>query len=215
LTVPTSAQLASPAKGFFAGAGLRGEDAPGIATALADAAGQTLTLLLSQAQVMPGIPATIDPISGSGATAGPGLLMPPPAGGPGASQLEGPVLSFLNAQGIRGSDADGLGKAIADILAQAVQLFTAQAQVAPGIAIAGFVSNSPGTLQPVPLHSQLKQIASGLVQQNGLRGEDASSMADAIAQAVDVAFTLFATQALVSPGIPAAPGATAGPGRLL
>ena len=40
--------------------------------------------------------------------------------------------------------------------------------------------------------------------------------ADALAaQGVDLALTLFAGQAMVSPGIPCPPGASAGPGRLM
>lgn len=215
MPAPPAAQLESPFKGFVAGAGLRGEDAPGLAKALADSAGQTLTLLLSQAMVMPGIPAPVDPISGSGASAGPGLLMPPPAGGPGASALEGLVTGFLSGQGIRGEDADGLAKALAGGLAQAVQLFTAQSQVLPGIAIAGFVTVAPGMLMPVPLQGPLQPIVDGLLQQNGLRGEAAPQLAQAVAQAIDLAFMQFAGQAMVSPGIACPPGASAAPGRLM
>lgn len=212
---PTAQQIKDPANGFHQSAGLRGEDAAGLAAALADGIGQTLTLFAAQAQILPGIPAPLDPISGSGATAGPGMLMPPPAGGPGASQLEGLVQGFLTAQGIRGEDAGSLAKAIAGCLAQAVQLFTAQAKVSPGIAIAGFVSTAPGPLLPAPLASPLKGIADGLLQQNGLRGEDAPAIAQAMSQAIDLGFTMFAAQMMAAPGIPAAPGATAGPGRLM
>ncbi|NML13686.1 hypothetical protein [Azohydromonas caseinilytica] len=215
MPAPTASQLESATLGFLQGAGLRGEDAPGLAKAIAASTAQTLTLLLSMAMVQPGIPAPCDPISGSGATAGPGLLMPPPAGGPGASQLEGLVNGFLAGQGIRGEDANPLGKALAAGLAQAVQLFTALAMVLPGIAIAGFVTTAPGMLAPVPLQSQLKPLLDGFLQQNGIRGEDAPALAQAAAQAIDLGFTLFAAQAMVSPGIACAPGASAAPGRLM
>ena len=95
---------------------------------------------------MPGIPAGVDPIAGSGSTAGPGMFMPPPAGGPIAPQLEGLAQAVLVANGIRGKDAPGLAKVIAGALAQAILMFTAQVQVAPGIAVAGFVTTSPGML---------------------------------------------------------------------
>jgi hypothetical protein len=215
MPAPQSGQIESPTKGFLQSGGLRGDDAPGLGTAIADVVGQALTMFLSQAQVLPGIPAPLDPISGSGATAGPGMLMPPPAGGPGASQLEGLAQGALSGQGIRGEDAGGLAKAIAGAVAQGIMLFAGQSMVMPGIAIAGFVTTAPGMLMPVPLASQLQPIADGLMQQNGLRGEDAPALAQALAQAVDVALTLFAAQAMVAPGIPAAPGASAGPGRLM
>ena len=85
----------------------------------------------------------------------------------------------------------------------------------PGIAVAGFVSSAPGVLQPVPLASPLEGVANGLLNQNGLRGEAAPDLAKALAQGVDLALTLFAGQAMVSPGIPCPPGASAGPGRLM
>ena len=147
MPAPGASQIEPPASGFLKGAGLQGEDIPGLAAAIANTTGQALTMFLSQAMVMPGIPVAADPITGSGASAGPGKLMPPPAGGPGASQLEG--------------------------------------------------------------------LASGLLQQNGIAGEAAPDLGKALAQGVDLALTQFAAQAMVSPGIPCPPGASAGPGRLM
>lgn len=215
MPAPVAAQLEGPANGFLQAGGLMGEDAPGLGKALADSIGQALSLFLSMAQVMPGIPAPVDPISGSGATAGPGMFMPPPAGGPGAPQIEGPAEGFLSGQGIRGEDAGPLAKVIAASLAQSLVLFTAQGTAMPGIAIAGFVTTAPGMLMPVPLQSQLKPIVDGFMQQNGLRGEDAPKLAQAIAQSIDVALTLFASQVMVAPGIACPPGASAAPGRLM
>ena len=74
------------------------------------------------------------------------MLMPPPAGGPIALQLEGMARSALDSNGIKGEDAPALAKVIAAALAQGIMLFTAQVQVAPGIAVAGFVTTSPGSL---------------------------------------------------------------------
>ena len=74
------------------------------------------------------------------------MLMPPPVGGPVAAQLEGLALADLNGQGIRGENAVDLAKVIAASLAQAILMFTAQVQVAPGISIAGFSTTSPGSL---------------------------------------------------------------------
>ena len=215
MPAPTPSQNESPTKGFMQGAGLRGEDAPGLAKALAEATAQTLNLLSSMAMVMPGIPAPCDPITGSGATGGPGLLMPPPAGGPGASQLEGIATGFLSGQGIRGEDAPGLAKALAQGLAQAVLLFASQSQVLPGIAIAGFVTASPGMLAPVALQAAVKSLLDGFLQANGICGEDAPGLAQAASQAIDLGFTLFASQCMVAPGIACAPGASAAPGRLM
>ena len=215
MPAPQSGQIESPAKGFLQAGGLRGQDAPGLGKAIADTTAQALTMFLAQAQVLPGIPAPLDPISGSGATAGPGKLIPPPAGGPDASQIEGLARAALTGQGIRGEDADGLAKAIAATIAQGIMLFTAQSMVMPGIAIAGFVSASPGLLMPALLASQLQPIADGFMLQNGLRGQDAPALAQALAQTVGAALMMFAAQAMVSPGIPAAPGASAGPGRLM
>ena len=215
MPAPGASQIESPASGFLKGAGLQGEDIPGLAAAIANTTGQALTMFLSQAMVMPGLPVAADPITGSGASAGPGKLMPPPAGGPGAPQLEGLASSQCQAQGLRGEDADGLAKAIAGTIAQGIALFCAQPMVMPGIAVAGFVSTAPGMLQPVPLASPLEGIANGLLQQNGIAGEAAADLGKALAQGVDLALTQFAAQAMVAPGIPCPPGASAGPGRLM
>ncbi|MFZ4405742.1 MAG: hypothetical protein ACOYOH_00305 [Paracraurococcus sp.] len=203
MPAPQDSQLEQPMGGFVKAAQFLGEDAPGMAKALAQATAQALSMFLSMAMVMPGTPAAIDPITGSGAT-----------GGPGASQLEGIAQGMLSGQGIRGEDAGGLAKAAAGTIAQAITLFTAQGMAMPGIAIAGFVSAAPGMLMPVPLAGPLEGIANGLLQQNGLRGEDAPGLAKAMAQGIDAAMMMFAGMALVTPGIAAAPGATAAPGRL-
>jgi hypothetical protein len=60
--------------------------------------------------------------------------------------LEGLATAALNANGIRGENAGDLAKVIAASLAQAIMLFTTQVKVAPGIAIAGLVTTSPGML---------------------------------------------------------------------
>jgi hypothetical protein len=139
-------QLKSIATAALQSAGIRGRKAGDLAKALAQVTADALSMFLAQAMVTPGIPAAVDPITGSGSTAGPGMLMPPPTGGPVAPQLEGLARAALMANGIRGRDAPGLAKVIAGALAQAILLFTTQVQVAPGIAVAGFVTTSPGTL---------------------------------------------------------------------
>jgi hypothetical protein len=146
MPAPTAQLLEGIATAALQSAGIRGQDASGLAKALAESTAQALTLFVSQAMVMPGIPASAPPPALSGSTAGPGMLMPPPAGGPIASQLEGLATAALNANGIRGENAGDLAKVIAASLAQAIMLFTTQVKVAPGIAIAGLVTTSPGML---------------------------------------------------------------------
>ncbi|WP_246038789.1 hypothetical protein [Chitiniphilus eburneus] len=215
MPAPQASQLESVADGMVRAAALQGEDAPGLAKALANATAQALTMFLSQAMVMPGIPAAVVPPAGAGATSGPGRLMPPPAGGPMAAQLEGLCNAQLTAQGIKGEDAPGLARSMAATIAQGIQLFTAQSMVMPGIAVAGFATSAPGLLQPVPLASSVEGAAKGFLQRDGLRGENAPDLAQAMANTVDLALTQFATMAMVSPGIPCPPGASAGPGRLM
>lgn len=215
MPAPTAPQLESPSKGFFQGASLRGEDAPSLVKALADGTAQALNLLLSMGMVMPGIPAAIDPISGSGSTAGPGMLMPPPAGGPDASQIEALLKGLLAGQGIRGEFADNLAKALAASIAQAIMLFTSQTQVLPGLVVAGFVTTTPGKFIPVPLQGQLQGIVGGFLLQNSIRGEAAQDLAKAVAQSLDLALSLFAAQVMVAPGIACPPGASAAPGKFM
>ena len=146
MPAPSPAQLEAIASAALQQAGLRGESMPALAKALAQATSQALTLFLSQAIVLPGIPATLAPVTGTGSTVGPGRLAPPPLGGPLAPQLEGLALAALRGQGLRGERITDLAGALAAGLAQAIQQFTAQVQVAPGITVAGFVTTSPGSL---------------------------------------------------------------------
>lgn len=146
MPAPTADQIEGIAAAALQSRGLRGQDAPGLAKALAQTCGHSLALFLTQAQVLPGIPAAVDPLSGSGSTAGPGMLLPPPAGGPAAQQIEGLALAALQGEGIRGQNASDLARVMAGAMAQGISLFTAQVQVAPGIAVAGFLTTAPGTL---------------------------------------------------------------------
>jgi hypothetical protein len=146
MPAPQASLIESIAAGALQSAGIRGKNAGDLAKALAQTTADALSMFLAQAMVMPGIPAGVDLISGSGSTAGPGMLLPPPAGGPIAPQLEGLAQAALMANGIKGKDAPGLAKVIAGALAQAILLFTVQVQVAPGIAVTGFVTASPGNL---------------------------------------------------------------------
>ena len=146
MPAPQASQLEPIATAALQSAGIRGKNEVDLSKALAQATADALSMFLTQAMVMPGIPAGVDPITGSGSTAGPGMLMPPPVGGPIAFQLEGLAQSALMANGIKGKDAPGLAKVIAGALAQAILMFTAQVQVAPGMAVTGFVTASPGNL---------------------------------------------------------------------
>lgn len=67
---------------------------------------------------------------------------------------------------------------------------------------------------PAPTAAQLAPIVRSLCQAEGLRGEHAPDLADAIAETVAGALDLLLKQALVLPGIAVAPGSTVGPGRL-
>ncbi len=68
---------------------------------------------------------------------------------------------------------------------------------------------------PVPTKAQLEPIVKGLMQQHGLRGENAPDLAGALAEVVATSLTLFAQQVMVAPGIACTPAASAAPGRLL
>ncbi|MBL9106678.1 MAG: hypothetical protein JNL82_37500 [Myxococcales bacterium] len=146
MPAPPAALVENLARAAFDAAGLRGEHAPDLAVATAKTCGQALAMFLAQAMVLPGIPAAIDPVSGAGSTAGPGKLLPPPAGGPVAPQLRGLALANLQAAGIAGEHAPALAAVIAGAIAHGLVLLCASASVAPGIAVAGFVTTTPGRL---------------------------------------------------------------------
>ena len=69
MPAPSKQQIVGKAKDLLRQNGIEGENMPDLADALAGAVAQALTLLLSMAQVSPGIAAP------PGATASPGRLM--------------------------------------------------------------------------------------------------------------------------------------------
>jgi hypothetical protein len=216
MPAPSASEIENVAKGAMQSAGLKGENAPDLAAALGQCGDQALTMFVSMAMIMPGIPAVAPPPAMSGSTVGPGKLMPPPAGGPGDAQIEPMATGALSAHKINGEYKPKLAKAIAQTTAQAINLFTSMVMVAPGIAIAGGATASPGSLlgaaPPKPL---LKGLALGFLQAGGIRGENAPDLADAIAETLSTTLTQMMSRLQVTPGIPSSPGASAGPGRLV
>jgi hypothetical protein len=216
MPAPTASQLASLARAAVQNAGLKGENAPDLGDAIADTCGAALALFAAQAMIMPGAPAAAPPPPGAGATAGPGNLMPPPAGGPDAGAIEGLASGFLSARGLLGENAPDLAKVIAGAVAEGIKLFTSTVFAAPGITIAGFATAAPGTLMgAAPPAAALEGVANGLCSSNKLQGENAGDLATALGKSISDALGLLMQQCLVMPGIPASPGATAGPGRLM
>lgn len=216
MPAPTGSEIASLARSAAQSAGLKGENAPDMADAIGETMGAALQLFMAQAMVMPGIPAAAPPPPGAGATAGPGTLMPPPAGGPTDAQIEPLASAQLTAKGIRGDNAKDLAKVIAGTIAQGITLFTAQVMAAPGIAIAGFTTTAPGTLTgAAPQAAALEGIANGLCAANDLRGDNAQDLAKALGKTIADALTQLMSRAMVAPGIACTPAATAAPGRLM
>lgn len=146
MPAPQKSALESLCKSAVQNAGLEGEDAPKLGAAMADFFAQALGMFAQMTQVLPGMPAAVDPISTSGATAGPGMLLPPPAGGPGASQLEGLASAALQNAGLEGEHIPKLAKVLAQATEIGLTMLCAQAQVAPGIAVAGMTTTAPGRL---------------------------------------------------------------------
>lgn len=146
MPIPTAAALEGPAKDAVRSAGLEGEDAPALGEALADVFAQALQLFTTRTQVLPGIPAAVVATTGAGSTTGPGMLLPPPAGGPTAAELEPLALAALQGTGLRGENLPELAGALADSIEAALGLLCASVTVAPGIAVAGFVTTAPGRL---------------------------------------------------------------------
>lgn len=216
MPAPTSSEIANLAKSALQSKGLQGENAPDLGEAIGETCGAALQLFMVQAMILPGIPAAAPPPPGAGATAGPGMFMPPPAGGPGAAMLEPIANGFLAARGIRGENAPDLAKVIAGAVAQGIALFTASVMAAPGIAIAGFVTSAPGTLTgAAPQAGAIEGISNGLCSGNKLQGEHAPDLAGALGKTIADALAQLMQRALVAPGIPVSPAASAGPGRLL
>ena len=216
MPAPSASEIENLAKAALQSASLRGENAPDLAAALGNICGQAFTLFVSLAMVAPGIPAAAPPPPGSGSTAGPGTLLPPPAGGPGASMIEPIAVGMLASHKINGEKQGALARAIAQSVEQALLLFTSQVMVAPGMAIAGFATTAPGNLMgAAPAKPMLQPLILGFLQAGGIRGQNAPDLAGAMAETLSNALTQMMTRLKVTPGIPSSPGATAGPGRLV
>jgi hypothetical protein len=216
MPAPSPSEIEDLARGALRGAGLDGENVPDLAAALGQFVGQALALFAATAIVAPGIPAAAPPPANSGSTVGPGLLLPPPAGGPVASQLEGIAASALAARRLDGDGRGALARVLAGVTAQAIALFTTTVMVAPGVAIAGLTTTAPGALMgAAPAAPALRPIAAGLAQAEGLRGARVPDLAGALAETLANALSAFLTRVKVAPGIPCTPAATAAPGRLV
>lgn len=216
MPAPSGSEIENLAKAAMQSAGLQGENAPDLAAALANACAQAFTLFVSMAMVAPGIPAPAPPPPGAGATAGPGTLLPPPAGGPGASLIEPIAVGLLASNNINGEKQGALAKAIAQTVEQALILFTTLVKVAPGMAIAGFTTTAPGSLVgAAPAKPMLQPLALGFLQAGGIQGENAPDLAGAMAQTLSDALTQMMSRLQVTPGIAGTPAATAAPGRLV
>lgn len=216
MPAPSANEIEAMANGALSGAGLRGERAPDLAGAMGQVIGQALAIFAAMGMVAPGIPAAVDPVSGAGSTAGPGMLLPPPSGGPGAGQIEPLAKAALASKRLDGEQKGALAKVLAQSTAQAIFLFTAAVQVAPGIAIAGFVTAAPGSLVgAAPSKPMLEPIALGFENAQRLSGQNAPGLASAIAETLANALSALVTRVRVAPGIACAPAATISPGRLI
>ena len=146
MPAPQASAIEGLATGYLQSAGIKGENAPDLAKAMASFIADGLAIFASQAMIKPGTPAAVDPISTSGAVVGPGMFMPPPAGGPGKSTLEPLATAALQSNGLEGENAPELAKVMAAALAEGINMFTSQVMVTPGTPVAGMVTTAPGTL---------------------------------------------------------------------
>jgi hypothetical protein len=110
------------------------------------------------------------------------MFMPPPAGGPGAgASSRSPAASSWPTRSAARTPPK-LAKVIAGAVAQGIALFTAMVMVAPGIAIAGFVTSSPGTLTGAAPPKPRSRASPTACAAGNIRGENAPDLADALAK---------------------------------
>lgn len=215
MPTPTSPEIQSIASSALASRSLRGSFIPNLARTVGQTYGQALLMFMAQAVVLPGIASAVDPITGSGSTCGPGMLLAPPAGAPSAQQIESLVMPFLLSEQLNGERKRDLAHVIAQALAEGLRLFTLVRQVGPGIAVSGFATSAPGRLIGVgPSKAQLQPLVRADELGRGLRGAHSPELADALAETVAMSLDIMATRLLVLPGIACTPAATAAPGRL-
>lgn len=191
-------------------AGLKGVDAIKLAIGLGKAIATSLAQLVAGVQVLPGQPAAIDPITGSGATAGPGLLQ----GELSASAAEAHAKAELGE--LQGAGIAPLIKVYGAVLSQAAAQWVSGVMVAPGATIAGFTTAAPGPLLGAPpLPTALEPLCLAELDANEIKGEGSRWLARALASTLSGALALAMSMVMAAPGQSCAPGATAAPGRLM
>ncbi len=148
MPAPPKAQILPFVQAAASKAGFTGENISDLSDVIADSVAQALSIFQAQAKALPGIPAVVAPPPAApvGSTVGPGMLMPPPAGGPDKASIKPIVDSLFSAKGFTGENISDLADVIAEGIAQGISLFTVMVKVAPGIPIAGGVTAAPGTL---------------------------------------------------------------------
>ncbi|GBC61351.1 hypothetical protein DENIS_2311 [Desulfonema ishimotonii] len=148
MPAPAKAQILPFVQAAAANVGFTGEQMGDMNDVIADTVAQALSLFAAQAKVLPGIPAVVapPPAAPTGSTVGPGMFMPPPAGGPDKSVIKPIVEGLFAAKGFTGENISDLADVIAEGIAQGILLFTTSVKVAPGIPIAGAVTSAPGKL---------------------------------------------------------------------
>lgn len=191
---------------------IKGEGARPLATALGTGLGGALLAFLPMCMVSPGQPAALDPLTLSGATAGPGTLvgsLPKPLAIALAS-------AALVANQLIGESTPKLGMAAGDCFSQALDLFVGQVKASPGAAIVSGVSTSPASLLgPAPDAQTLEPLCKKALEDNDIKGEGGLKLAGVLAEVLDGTFKAMLGMVQVAPGVAAAPGATTSPGMLM
>lgn len=144
---------------------------------------------------------------------------------PSASEIKNLAGGALRAEGLRGENAPDLAAALSEACAQAFSLFVSMALVAPGIPAAAppppgsGSTTGPGLLLPPPAGgpslAMIQPILLAQLTSHGLRGQTQRGLAQALAQSIVQALTLFTTAVKVAPGIAIAGFTTSAPGLLI
>ena len=128
-------------------AGLDSAAASSLADVIVNLFADVLTQFVAQSQIMPGIIAAVDPISTNGQTIGPGLLMPPPAGGPHTEQIEALARAKLSAAGYEAETLESWVVVLTHSCVFGLLLLCTVVQMEKQVSVSGFVTSSTAKLE--------------------------------------------------------------------
>lgn len=144
---PVAAQIKPSALAGLAGAGLEPSETSSLADVLANLFAEVLASFVARSQILPGIIAVVNPLTTQGKTIGPGLLMPPPTGGPHIEEIEAMARAKLSGAGYEDEALEGWVDVLTHTCVYGLVLTCTVVQMEKNVSVDGMVTSSTAKLE--------------------------------------------------------------------